>query len=211
MVKVLGGLCAAVLLVPAVGGAAMIDFSDLSSDETDPSVLDARWVATVNGDELTLQVTNLTAPPSGYTVSELYFNILGDVDARTLVLATKEGFPEAKMNVEEAVPGNGNAPGNKAGGFGRLDIFVDLAGGNTGVAPGASTTLVFSGVSGLGDDLLNELSENPPGDFGVTAVTKFTQGPGGDSAFGSGSIVPEPAMLVILGLVMLVTARTRTR
>jgi hypothetical protein len=191
MFKAIAVLCMGILLVPAVCASEIIDFSDLSSDQTDPLVLNARWRATVAGDELIVEVSNLTSVPNGYTISELYFSLQGDVDTRKLRLTNNGGFGGATIDVEESVRGKGNAAGVKAGGFGRFDVGIDLGRGNTGLPAGWTVTFVISGVSGIDENSLDELSEYPPGNVGVVAVTKFTQGPHGDSAFGSGSIAPD--------------------
>ena len=198
-------LMAVWLLSAAAAGGATIDFSDLSSDDTDPGVLNARWEFSVYGDEFSLLVTNLTSEPNAYTVSEFYFNIVGDVGLLDLDVVDDAGFDHLSFRVDEALPGDDNQSGYKAARFGRFDVRLDLGRGNAGIAPGDSALFVFSGFEGFSDDLLNELSENPPGDASAIAVTKFTKGPNDDSAFGSSGGVPEPSTLALLGLLPLTT------
>ena len=78
-------LCSALALLAAPTASALsLGFSALSSDETDPSALDALLDVQVAGNTLTLTLTN----QSLYNVNQLYFNASSDVTGLTLTSAT---------------------------------------------------------------------------------------------------------------------------
>lgn len=143
---------------------------------------------TLTGDLLAITLENLTASPDGYTISEFYFNLSSRVGSILL----DPGLNSGSLSI---------ARNESADGMGTYDVAVDLGAGNAGIAPGDSL-VVFLRVSGTGlteEDFI-ERSNPHPGNNPQLAVMKFTQGPGGDSAFIGANPpqpVPEPATLAL--------------
>lgn len=169
--------------------ALTINFSDMSSDETDAALLDATLTFNVtsggatNGDDLlTLTLENLTTGVNAYTIDELFFNFTGDT---------------AAFSFDSGNTGFGALSTTPIGadGFGVFDVNI------MGFALAAGDTEVWQidlGLTGIFGADFNVLSTNPPGDRTATAALKFVQGPGDDSAYGA-SVVPVPAAVWLFG------------
>jgi len=167
--------------------ATTITLSDLSSDETDPSVLDAILDFSVSDSTLTLTVTNTTEDPNFYNINEVYFNATSNVMG---------------LSPETPFPGGWSLSTNQsADGFGVFDFaLTDGVGTDEAqIIPGETVTFKFTIVgtnSFSADDFTTERSTIPPGDRPAFAAAKFVQGPGDDSAYGA---VPEPSTVLLLG------------
>ena len=183
----------AVLGCASMASGTIIDLSAQSSDETDPSVLDARLGFEVNGNTLTLTVFNDTTNPFEYSINEVYFN--GD-DLVDLTL--------------DPLPGWALQNGVGADGFGTFDFaLIDGEGEGDGIAAGDSLVFTFT-ITGdaTKNTFIKNLSTLPPGDKQMTHAAKFFGGPDDDSAFGA---VPAPGALALLVVAGLFARRRRRR
>lgn len=165
--------------------ALVYTFSDLSSDATPASVLDAMLTFSVTStgaisgnDLLTLTLDNQTTAPNAFSINEVYFNFTGD----------HSGF-----GIETGTTGLTHGPIN-ADGFGNFDIKLD---GFVLASGGTSVWTIDLGLTGITDSDFNDLSSIPPGNTQTFAALKFAQGPGDDSAFGA--VVPVPAAVWLFG------------
>jgi hypothetical protein len=213
-----GPLLAALLLglaSPALA-STIVTLSSVSSDATDPSLLDAEFEFSVAGSTLTLTVTNTG---SDFNISEIYFNASGLVTSLSLTSATHsaQGDVSAAWLPIEL--------GSMPDGFGAFDFgLTDGVGENNPniIEPGEDIVFVFAitGSGGYTDADFIVGNEN-----GYTAAAKFMNGPPDpecaglteptemcpeaadteDSAFGT---VPEPltAWLLAAGLAGLLAA-----
>jgi hypothetical protein len=182
-------------------------FSGSTSDETDPSLLNAEvtfeFTSTNDpGTEGTLAIT--VSNMSDFTISELYFNLSENLDTDALAFSGYSDDTGDPLNPELSFQQNKNTEGVKAGGFGEYDVLLDFyvkdkkaghnSGANTGVGSGEEFTFYLA-VTGSAP-----LSES---DFLVSSspelVLKFTQGPDDDSAFAASGSVPEPGTMLLLG------------
>jgi hypothetical protein len=200
-----GLLLAALLLGLASPALAttIVNLSSVSSDATDPALLDAEFEFSVAGTTLTLTVTNTG---SDFNINEIYFNASGSVTGLTLSSATHsvQGDVSAAWLPIEL--------GSSPDGFGAFDFgLTDGVGANNPniIEPGEDIVFVFS-ISGGGgytdaDFIVANLND-------YTAAAKFVNGPDDpespgdeDSAFGA---VPEPltAWLLAAGLAGLLAA-----
>jgi hypothetical protein len=182
-----------VLLAGSAQAGTVLTLSDLSSDETNPDVLNATLVFSVLGSELTLAVTNDTPAVGGFDIDAVYFNSTSEV--QDLVLT-----PD--------VPGWTLVHNEAADGFGRFDYALMTASGNDllDLAPGESLTFTFEILGNgpfLETCLTTDSSQIPPGEHPTLAAAKFMSGPGGDSAFGA--VIPEPhtGLLILIGVGLL--------
>lgn len=169
-------------------GGTLLALSMMSSDETDPALLDASIDFSLSGDILSLSVLNLTSQPSAYDIDQVFFN--APVQVESLVL-------------DPSLDGWNLLRGEHAGGFGRFDYSLATAGGNDPFEIGPGELVRFelavtasSPVSS--SDFASEFSVIPPGDRPSIVAMKFVNGPGDDSAFGAA--IPEPASLMLLAL-----------
>lgn len=188
--------------------AVMLTLSDVSSDATDAALLDATMQFNVTGTQLSLVVTNNTADPSAYRLTEVFFNANSNVSGLSYVSATSN----TDGNITSAWSLSNNIG---ADGMGEHDFALFDGTGNDPdqIAAGENVTFVFdidnAGVTAT--DFL-ELSTNPPGSIEAYAVIKFTGGPGDDSAFGGVTVVPLPAAIwmLISGISILPLLRRRS-
>lgn len=179
--------------------ALVYTFSDLSSDATPASDLDATLsfsvASTTGNDVLTLTLENQTTAPSAFTIDELYFNFTGD---------------SSLIDFDSANTGSGklfNTGSRNAANFGSFDVQIGGPANNQGIAlasGGTETWLIDLGATGITSADFNLLSTNPPGDTEAFAALKFVQGPDDpekpgfeDSAFGA--VVPVPAAVWLFG------------
>jgi hypothetical protein len=193
-----------VLLVASAASASTITLSDVSSDLTPASTLDATLdFIVIGGDTLQLVATNLTIAPDEFNISEVYWNSTSAVSGLTLLAATH--------SVEGDVLA-GWAPvltGQAADGFGVFDfaLFDGVGEGNPNIiGPSEQITFLMS-ISGscantLSCSMTDFVAENGSGYIGAA---KFVNGPDDpeapgfeDSAFGAA--VPEPTSALLLGL-----------
>lgn len=187
--------------------AAIIVISTLSSDATDPGVLDATFEFSVLFDVLTLSVTNDTTAPNTFNINELYFNAAGGVTGLTVLGALPAGWSFSTNQI--------------AGVFGTFEFALTDPVDNDAstIMPLETETFTFT-ILGVGPffdtDFTTEFSTNPPGDLLSPVAAKFVFGsrtdpagdPGPDSAYGG---VPEPGTIALLGLAGLLGFGRRRR
>jgi hypothetical protein len=182
----------AVFAMPAQ--AAIITYSVQVSDNDQPAgVFDATVEYTFDPgtNVLTLQISNMTAFPTDYTLAELFFNVSGDVTG--LSILTNGGMTTASLLQNQS-----------AGPFGTFDWLLDLATpGNNGIPSGGVVTMTFQATgSGLdeSDFFFGFGAGGSPGFDPALSVIKWAQGPNDDSVFATGTVIPEPASLLLMGL-----------
>ena len=171
--------------------ASTYTLSDVSSDETLASVLDATisfdvtaGAADGGDDLLTITLFNQTTAPDAYAINEVYFNFTG---ASSLF-----GFDST--NTGAGVLNDNNVP-DSADGFGDFDAHItgfELASG------GAEVWQIDLATVGIAMSDFDVLSSIPPGDIRAFVALKFVQGPGDDSAYGA-AVVPVPAAVWLFG------------
>ena len=203
------------LLVASVASASTITLSDVSSDLTPASTLDATLdFLVIGGDTLQLTATNLTLAPDEFNVSEVYWNATSAVSGLTLLSAT------------HSVEGNVLAgwdpilTGQSANGFGAFDfaLYDGVGEGNPNII-GPSESIIFNlsisgSCAGTFSCTMNDfVTANGSGYIGAA---KFVNGPDDpeapgfeDSAFGAAVPEPTSALLMGLGLVGLSGLRRR--
>lgn len=191
-------LLPSLLALSAEASGSSLVLSQLSSDATPASLLAATLDFQITGaNELTLRVSNDTAAPDAYSLSEIFFNASANVASLTLVSATSSA--DGLVTSDWALVAS-----QHAGGFGTFDfqLFNDKKGGTKNeIAPGETVAFVLS-IGGVGPfdmaDFTSELSTIPPGEFPSLAAAKFVSGPDDDSAYGA--VVPEPLTIFQLGM-----------
>jgi hypothetical protein len=185
----------AALLLSSGASATTIVLSQFSSDETDPSVLDATLDLGVAGTTLTVTLTNDTTAPFEYSIISIAFNSSSDITG--LALSSASGSGDG-VNTGSWSLGSGGMDG-----FGSFDHKlsgpVDMQ--PASVLPGETQTFTLT-FTCLGtcdmSDFGVELSTVPPGNIPSLAAAQFVSGPGDDSAFGA--TVPEPGTVSLLAL-----------
>lgn len=180
---------------------SVLRLSDFSSDQTAASHLLAELDFTVTGGSLSLRVANETTSPFAFDIDAIYFNAGPHITGLSLDgVAASAGWVIA-LN-------------ERADGFGVFDFALMTGLGNDPAEIGSGDSAEFSfSIAGTGPflstDFTTEFSTVPPGNLPALAVIKFINGPGDDSAFG-GTIIPEPATLVLLLSGIALAARRRT-
>ena len=201
-------LSAAIVLLGCVHSrGAVLTLSDLSSDATSASLLDGTLEFVVSASTLTLTVTNATAAPDAFEISEIYFNASDDVASLALT------SPSSGWDL---------VTDDKADGFGTFDFgLIGQKGvprvGVITILPGDSHIFQFSITPAAGAlvtdiDFVSILSTTPPGDHPSTAAAKFIRGPGEDSAFGAtAAVIPSPSAAAAGFALLLCAALFRRR
>jgi hypothetical protein len=173
---------AAFLLVGAGSSRAsvVLNFSQLSSDETPASALKATATFTVSGSQLLIDINNQSA----YDIAQLYFNT--DTALTDLSFATA-------VNPQWSIDGTGTSQSLGADGMGSFNYVIDFGSGADRLDPGSTTQLVLDMTGTTTEATIgSKLSVNPPGDRTALGVIKFESGPKGDSAFGGSTSSPPP-------------------
>ena len=173
--------------------ALVYTFSDLSSDATPASDLDATLTFSVTAlgaiggttDLLTLTLDNQTTAPNAFSINEVYFNF-------------NSGHGGFSLESGSGALNHGPTP---ADGFGDFDIKLD---GFLLAAGGTSIWTIDLGLTGIVDLDFNDLSSIPPGEHQAFAALKFVIGPDDPEAPGSedsafGAVVPVPAAVWLFG------------
>jgi hypothetical protein len=189
-------------LAPAVS-ASTITLSDVSSDATPASTLDATLdFMVIGGDELQLTVTNLTTAPNEFNINAAFWNTTNVVSGLTLTSATHSVVGDV-FNSWEPVE-----LGNAANGFGEFDYSLDNGVGENNpdvIQPGNNIVFLMD-ITGLCADTfsctMNDfVSEQENGYIGAA---KFVNGPDDPEAPGTedsawGAAVPEPGTALLFG------------
>jgi hypothetical protein len=198
---------AVLLLAPGAALATTITLSNVSSDATNPGLLDADFDFSVSGATLTLTVYNTG---SDFNVNEVYFNAAAGVTTLSLSSATHS------VNGDVSAAWLPIEIGPSPDGFGAFDYGLTDGVGQTNpniIGTGENVVFVFSINGGIGTftdaDFIQENGN------GYTAAAKFVNGPDDpespgdeDSAFGT---VPEPGTFGLLGLGIAGLAALRRR
>lgn len=185
---------------PAIGDVVELTLSELSSDETSASVLDARIKYKVIGTTLEITVFNDTSGTDSYKINEIYFNAVPAITGLTM------SSPASGWTLNDDLG---------ADGFGSYDFaLIDGVGLDPAqIDSGEHQKFVFT-IAGVGPfsagDFAFEQSTVPPGSTNALAALKFVQGPGGDSAYGA-TPIPAPASILLgaMGLAMVGWVRKR--
>ena len=173
-----------VLVFPSLTFGEVIKLSDLSSNGTDPALLDATLDFSVTGSALTLTVTNDTAAPNAFNINQLFFNA---------------GSGATGLLVDSFPAGWSLMPNQSADDFGTFDFgLIDGVDQQPStIAPGETVVFSFTILgSAVESDFTTKFSTLPPGNNPAIVAGKFVSGTGDDSAFGA--TIPEPASLGLL-------------
>jgi hypothetical protein len=169
-----------------------LNFSQVSSDATNPAVLTAAVTFTVVGSQLKVDINNTSA----FEIAQLYFN--SDVTLTGLAFNAA-----GATNAAWSIAGTGASQSQAAGKFGSFNWLLDF-GSTTRLAAGSTTNLVLD-MTGTTTEagIAGKQSTTPPGDTPSLGALKFESGPQGDSAFGNsnntttGPVVPDgPGVLL---------------
>jgi hypothetical protein len=201
---VLLGAAALSLAFALPATATTIHVSDLSSDDTPASQLDANVSFDVVGTTLFIGVTNLTDDPAAFNISAIYFNSSDDI--ADLIFSDGPGScPVGSCRWDVFASSNDT----KAGAFGTFDWAIISNDKKGAIAPSDTAIFEFE-ISGSGpfdmSDFGTEFSTIPPGKFPSLVAVKFVQCSGSaciqndDSAFGAAIPEPGTASLVLMGL-----------
>lgn len=217
VLAVLGVVVSAIgLSIASTASASTITLSDVSSDATPASTLDATLEFNVlGGATLELIATNLTTAPDLFNISELFWNGSSNVSGLTLTAATHsiEGDVFAGW-----LP---VTTGMVADGFGSFDFsLMDGVGeGNPNVmGPTESITFLMTITGTCAGTLSCTMADFIVANGGgFVGAAKFVNGPDDpeapgfeDSAFGA-TVIPEPTSALLIGLGLAALSGRRRR
>ena len=212
-------LTALVLALGPTATASTIILSDVSSDLTPASQLDATIDFVVGdfdggnpGDEVEITLTNPAAVDGGdalFNINEIYWNAAANVVGLTLLSATHsaDGDVLADWTPVET--------GSAADGFGTFEFALTDGTGEINpalVGPGENIVFILD-IDGVGVSMTDFIEQNAMGYIGAA---KFTNGPldpespgNEDSAFGAALPEPGTGLLFAIGCAVLGTASRR--
>jgi hypothetical protein len=196
------GMCFSLLAgFNGAGNAGFITLSNVSSDETPASVLDAGFHFDVAGSNLLLRIFNDTAAPYAFYINEIFFNSSSKVESLSLLSTDPSSTPGWTYEANQA-----------ANGFGvfKHTTYAPRRPIND-IKPGDNMLLTFAitGSSVTQSDFLGQWSTNPPGNISALAAAKFVRGPNDDSAFGAAVPIPPAILLLGSGLCLFAAVRKR--
>ena len=197
------GFCAIVLslLVSVSADAGMITLSTHSTNSVNPALLDATLDFQVSGSTLTLTVTNDTAAPNAFRISEVVFNATSNVTSLTPSIMPAGWSFNTNQN---------------ANSFGQFDFKVSSGNGmgSAAIVAGASVQFVFA-FTGDGvtvADFLTVLSTGASRSAMVVAARFINGPPGFGNAYGgTNTPIPEPGTAALLLVAYAVSFKGRRR
>jgi hypothetical protein len=182
-----GGDAAWGITVPPSPPPEVIPLSNRSSDETPPGALSAQLSFSVQGDALSLTVSNLTPPfpwMGGYTINRILFNS----GCTVTDLALSPGEWVIDRNVWLA-------------GYGIFDYEIRPRTGIDVSIPGESGATFELQILGAGpfsaSDFSTALTDPDVDEEAALAAAWFYDGPGGDNAWGINAPPPNPQNILL--------------
>lgn len=198
-------LCALALscVLSSPADAAVVQLSTHATGSGDPAELLATLEFEVSGNTLLITVTNDTAEPSAYRISEVLFNATSELTSLT-PLTLPDGWSFATNQ-------NANS-------FGQFDFRVSSGTGQNAptINPGETKqySFTFTGTGVTQETFLNEGSGSTRGGIIVAARFIHVQGGGGNAYGGTTQtpFIPEPgtAALLVIAYAISIKGRRRT-
>lgn len=198
------------LFSATTAGATTVGLSSHSSDSTPAELLDATYDFTVTGNQLRLQVSNLTTGANQFDIVSIFFNDTNDIASLDLVGVQGTGEDWVFRD-------GGKWPSTSAFGSFDYSLHVPVWRNNEleGVGPGDVVTFLFNftcagALTCDASDFANAGSVGGP--MSVLAAGRFIRGPEGATPFGAGTqiiTVPEPATALLLAAGLIASALRR--